>query len=88
MPAEQNEVENVPFPQNNLRQVGQQPPAQVMNAQGGAFLLDDEEDDRNRDWLDWAYVIMRFVMLMCILYFYSTPVRFITFIIASVIFFM
>lgn len=54
----------------------QQPPVVRMNAQGG--MVDDDDDEMERDWLDWFYVGVRFVLLMGILYFYSTPVRFFT----------
>lgn len=54
----------------------QQPPVVRMNAQGG--MVDDDDEEMERDWLDWFYVGVRFVLLMGILYFYSTPVRFFT----------
>jgi len=49
-----------------------------MNAQGGPLANDDEDEDemRNRDWLDWVYVFVRFLLLLCILYFYSSFDRF------------
>lgn len=47
-----------------------------MNAQGGPVVNDDDDDEMDRDWLDWFYVGVRFALLMCILYFYSTPARF------------
>lgn len=55
------------------------PPLQQMrlNAQGGRDVDDDEAGERgNRDWLDKTYVFVRFLMLLSILYFYSTPQRF------------
>jgi len=50
-----------------------------MNAQGGGMVLDDEdgEEGRRRDWLDWLYTFSRFSVLLSIVYFYSTPSRFI-----------
>jgi len=49
-----------------------------MNAQGGPIANDDDEDEmRNRDWLDWVYTFIRFMLLLCILYFYSSFDRFI-----------
>lgn len=48
-----------------------------MNAQGGALANDDDEDEMgNRDWLDWVYTFIRFLLLLCILYFYSSFDRF------------
>ena len=50
-----------------------------MNAQGGPLANDDDDDDemRNRDWLDWVYMSIRFLLLLCILYFYSSFDRFV-----------
>ncbi|XP_047455120.1 homocysteine-responsive endoplasmic reticulum-resident ubiquitin-like domain member 2 protein isoform X1 [Mugil cephalus] len=45
-----------------------------MNAQGGAVL---NEDDLNRDWLDWLYTLSRAGVLLSIVYFYSSFSRFI-----------
>ncbi|KAM5138583.1 homocysteine-responsive endoplasmic reticulum-resident ubiquitin-like domain member 1 protein [Mantella aurantiaca] len=44
-----------------------------MNAQGG---LVEEEDEINRDWLDWVYTAARFSIFLSILYFYSSLSRF------------
>ncbi|XP_068117601.1 homocysteine-responsive endoplasmic reticulum-resident ubiquitin-like domain member 1 protein [Hyperolius riggenbachi] len=44
-----------------------------MNAQGG---LVEEEEDVNRDWLDWVYTAARFSIFLSILYFYSSLSRF------------
>lgn len=65
-PVNQNVVNN------NQRQAAN--PNMVMNAQGGAVL--DDEDENNRDWLDWIYTFSRFGILMSILYFYSSVSRF------------
>lgn len=40
-----------------------------MNAQGGAVL---NEDELNRDWLDWLYTVARGGVLLGIIYFYSS----------------
>nr|XP_023675933.1 homocysteine-responsive endoplasmic reticulum-resident ubiquitin-like domain member 2 protein [Paramormyrops kingsleyae] len=45
-----------------------------MNAQGGAVLNDDE---LNRDWLDWVYTVSRAGILLSIVYFYSSFSRFV-----------
>nr|XP_004652350.1 homocysteine-responsive endoplasmic reticulum-resident ubiquitin-like domain member 2 protein isoform X2 [Jaculus jaculus] len=45
-----------------------------MNAQGGPVL---NEDDFNRDWLDWMYTFSRVAILLSIVYFYSSFSRFI-----------
>ncbi|XP_004629633.1 homocysteine-responsive endoplasmic reticulum-resident ubiquitin-like domain member 2 protein isoform X1 [Octodon degus] len=45
-----------------------------MNAQGGPAL---NEDDLNRDWLDWVYTLSRAAVLLSIVYFYSSFSRFV-----------
>ncbi|KAG9355687.1 hypothetical protein JZ751_000525 [Albula glossodonta] len=45
-----------------------------MNAQGGAVL---NEDELNRDWLDWVYTVSRAAILLSIVYFYSSFSRFV-----------
>ncbi|XP_072116846.1 homocysteine-responsive endoplasmic reticulum-resident ubiquitin-like domain member 2 protein [Mobula birostris] len=55
--------ENRPFNQNIQ-----------MNAQGGPVLNDE---DLNRDWLDWMYTMSRAGILLSIVYFYSSFSRFV-----------
>lgn len=45
-----------------------------MNAQGGPVI---NEEDFNRDWLDWIYTFTRATILFSIVYFYSSFSRFI-----------
>ncbi|XP_028904858.1 homocysteine-responsive endoplasmic reticulum-resident ubiquitin-like domain member 2 protein isoform X2 [Ornithorhynchus anatinus] len=45
-----------------------------MNAQGGAIV---NEEDVNRDWLDWMYTFSRAAILLSIVYFYSSFSRFV-----------
>ncbi|XP_054427328.1 homocysteine-responsive endoplasmic reticulum-resident ubiquitin-like domain member 2 protein isoform X2 [Pteronotus mesoamericanus] len=45
-----------------------------MNAQGGPVL---NEEDFNRDWLDWLYTFSRAAVLLSIVYFYSSFSRFV-----------
>lgn len=45
-----------------------------MNAQGGPVMNDE---DFNRDWLDWLYTFSRAAILLSIVYFYSSFSRFI-----------
>ncbi|KAF7692124.1 homocysteine-responsive endoplasmic reticulum-resident ubiquitin-like domain member 2 protein isoform X1 [Silurus meridionalis] len=45
-----------------------------MNAQGGAV---QNEDELNRDWLDWLYTVSRAAVLLSIVYFYSSFSRFV-----------
>ncbi|MBN3311038.1 homocysteine-responsive endoplasmic reticulum-resident ubiquitin-like domain member 1 protein [Amia ocellicauda] len=46
-----------------------------MNAQGGPVM--EDEEDMNRDWLDWIYTAARFSVFLSILYFYSSVSRFV-----------
>jgi len=56
----------------------QAPQQQAMNAQGGLAPADmDEDDPRNRDWLDYVYMACRASLLLMILYFYSSIERFV-----------
>ena len=45
-----------------------------MNAQGGPVM---NEDEVNRDWLDWMYTVLRAAILVSIVYFYSSFSRFV-----------
>lgn len=46
-----------------------------MNAQGGPVM--EDEEDMERDWLDWIYTASRFAVFLSIVYFYSNLSRFI-----------
>ncbi|XP_057291360.1 homocysteine-responsive endoplasmic reticulum-resident ubiquitin-like domain member 2 protein isoform X2 [Hydractinia symbiolongicarpus] len=46
---------------------------------GGPMVQEDEEENdnpRNRDWLDWLYMSLRLLMFLSIIYFYSSTSRF------------
>ena len=52
---------------------------QVMNAGGGGVMEEDDMNagaDRDRDILDWMYLTSRVVLLLSIVYFYSSIARF------------
>ncbi|XP_026156561.1 LOW QUALITY PROTEIN: homocysteine-responsive endoplasmic reticulum-resident ubiquitin-like domain member 2 protein [Mastacembelus armatus] len=49
-------------------------PEVQMNAQGGEIL---NEEELNRDWLDWVYTFSRAAILLSIVYFYSSFSRFV-----------
>lgn len=53
-----------PLPENQAAN-----PNLQMNVQGGAAL---NEDELNRDWLDWLYTVARGGVLLGIIYFYSS----------------
>ena len=52
-----------------------QNPQLIMNAAGGQAIFDDDEE-ANRDWLDISYLLIRFSLLLMIVYFYSSMSRF------------
>ncbi|KAM9383739.1 homocysteine-responsive endoplasmic reticulum-resident ubiquitin-like domain member 2 protein isoform 1-T3 [Pholidichthys leucotaenia] len=60
-------------PLNQRPQVVRNPEVQ-MNAQGGEVL---NEEELNRDWLDWVYTFSRAAILLSIVYFYSSFSRFV-----------
>ncbi|XP_062985752.1 homocysteine-responsive endoplasmic reticulum-resident ubiquitin-like domain member 2 protein isoform X2 [Elgaria multicarinata webbii] len=79
----------VPQPANSERAPANEPPAAPnvvppenrpvnqnvqMNAQGGPVM---NEEDFNRDWLDWMYTFSRAAILLSIVYFYSSFSRFV-----------
>uniref|UniRef100_A0A1A8KIQ3 Homocysteine-responsive endoplasmic reticulum-resident ubiquitin-like domain member 2 protein n=1 Tax=Nothobranchius kuhntae TaxID=321403 RepID=A0A1A8KIQ3_NOTKU len=62
-------------PQSRQPQVGRHGNPEVqMNAQGGEIL---NEEELNRDWLDWVYTFSRLAILLSIVYFYSSFSRFV-----------
>ncbi|KAG5856867.1 hypothetical protein ANANG_G00012460 [Anguilla anguilla] len=63
----------VPSPSHQQPAQPNDPPP-WMNAQGGALL---NEDELNRDWLDWIYTVSRAAILLSIVYFYSSFSRFV-----------
>ena len=70
-------AENQPANQNAAPQVVVNPAANQnlrMNAQGGPIV--EEDDEINRDWLDWTYSAATFSVFLSILYFYSSLSRF------------
>lgn len=62
-------------PQNLPQQAVPQPPQRdlAMNAQGG--VAEDDDEGRNRDWLDYVYTAARAGLLFVILYSYSSMER-------------
>ncbi|KAJ0066471.1 hypothetical protein NL108_013504, partial [Boleophthalmus pectinirostris] len=70
-PLGPNPLPEPPPPVNPNFQVN---PNIQMNAQGGAVL---NEDELNRDWLDWLYTVSRAAVLLSIVYFYSSFSRFV-----------
>ncbi|XP_034560818.1 homocysteine-responsive endoplasmic reticulum-resident ubiquitin-like domain member 2 protein isoform X2 [Notolabrus celidotus] len=81
-------------PQSNrlTDQPEQQPPGNrrgnpevQMNAQGGEIL---NEEELNRDWLDWVYTFSRAAILLSVVYFYSSFSRFITVMMAMLVLYL
>lgn len=77
--ANQNPINNLPVNQNPAQDGAFINPGEAnqnlrMNAQGGPVMEDDE--DMERDWLDWLYSTARFSVLLMIVYFNSNLSRF------------
>ncbi|KAM8892853.1 homocysteine-responsive endoplasmic reticulum-resident ubiquitin-like domain member 1 protein [Spinachia spinachia] len=77
--ANQNPMNNLPANQNLVQDAAFINPGEAnqnlrMNAQGGPVMDDDE--DVERDWLDWMYSATRFSVLLIIVYFNSSLSRF------------
>ncbi|XP_054165000.1 homocysteine-responsive endoplasmic reticulum-resident ubiquitin-like domain member 2 protein [Oppia nitens] len=67
----------------------QAPQVQRMNAgPGGQAVIDDDDEGRNRDWLDCFYWMSRAVVLFSIIYFYSSFTRFLLVIFLSVLLYL
>ncbi|XP_075998051.1 homocysteine-responsive endoplasmic reticulum-resident ubiquitin-like domain member 1 protein [Genypterus blacodes] len=78
--ANQNPINNLPANQNPAQDAAFINPAGAnqnirINAQGGPVMEDEEDVDR--DWLDWMYSAARFGVLLTIVYFNSSLSRFI-----------
>uniref|UniRef100_H3DJM9 Homocysteine-responsive endoplasmic reticulum-resident ubiquitin-like domain member 2 protein n=1 Tax=Tetraodon nigroviridis TaxID=99883 RepID=H3DJM9_TETNG len=83
-------TEPSPAPSNQHAQSQQAPAARVnqdvqMNAQGGEIL---NEEELNRDWLDWVYTVSRAVILLSVVYFYSSFSRFVMVMIAMLVLYL
>ncbi|KAK0142108.1 Homocysteine-responsive endoplasmic reticulum-resident ubiquitin-like domain member 1 protein [Merluccius polli] len=70
LPANQNPAPDAPFINPGAANQNMQ-----MNAQGGAVMEDEEEMER--DWLDWMYSAARLGVLLMIVYFNSSLSRFV-----------
>lgn len=83
--------EQTPAQSNQHDSQSQQPQAArvnqdvQMNAQGGEIL---NEDELNRDWLDWVYTIFRAVILLSVVYFYSSFSRFVMVMVAMLVLYL
>ncbi|XP_076589999.1 homocysteine-responsive endoplasmic reticulum-resident ubiquitin-like domain member 1 protein [Chaetodon auriga] len=77
--ANQNPINNLPANQNPVQDAAFINPGEAnqniqMNAQGGPMM--EDEEDVERDWLDWLYSAARFGVLLMIVYFNSSLSRF------------
>ncbi|XP_029378663.1 homocysteine-responsive endoplasmic reticulum-resident ubiquitin-like domain member 1 protein [Echeneis naucrates] len=77
--ANQNPINNLPANQNPAPNGAFINPGEAnqnmrMNAQGGPVM--EDEEDMERDWLDWLYSAARFCVLLMIVYFNSNLSRF------------
>uniref|UniRef100_A0A3B3W2R6 Homocysteine-inducible, endoplasmic reticulum stress-inducible, ubiquitin-like domain member 1 n=1 Tax=Poecilia latipinna TaxID=48699 RepID=A0A3B3W2R6_9TELE len=77
--ANQNPIDNLPVNQNPVQDAAFINPGEAnqnmrMNAQGGPVM--EDEEDVERDWLDWLYSAARLGVLLMIIYFNSNLSRF------------
>ncbi|KAM4733584.1 homocysteine-responsive endoplasmic reticulum-resident ubiquitin-like domain member 1 protein [Anableps anableps] len=77
--ANQNPIDNLPVNQNPVQDAAFINPGEAnqnmrMNAQGGPVM--EDEEDMERDWLDWLYSAARLCVLLMIIYFNSNLSRF------------
>ncbi|PWA24876.1 hypothetical protein CCH79_00010147 [Gambusia affinis] len=77
--ANQNPIDNLPVNQNPVQDAAFINPGEAnqnmrMNAQGGPVM--EDEEDVERDWLDWLYSAARLGVLLMIVYFNSNLSRF------------
>ena len=73
-------------PLSRRPQVGRHGNPEVqMNAQGGEIL---NEEELNRDWLDWVYTFSRAAILLSIVYFYSSFSRFVMVMMAMLVLYL
>nr|XP_046249513.1 homocysteine-responsive endoplasmic reticulum-resident ubiquitin-like domain member 1 protein [Scatophagus argus] len=77
--ANQNPINNLPANQNPVQDGAFINPGEAnqnmrLNAQGGPVM--EDEEDVERDWLDWLYSAARFGVLLVIVYFNSSLSRF------------
>lgn len=52
-----------------------QPPQPVAEPQQRRFPNIIQDEQENRDWLDILYSMSRLLILLCLVYFYSSPLR-------------
>jgi hypothetical protein len=76
-PDQHPAIQNAPAAQPaNQQAAPERNQPMVMNAAGEAVMDEDDDENANRDWLDWLYTLSRFGVLLSIVYFYSTFGRF------------
>ncbi|XP_042363065.1 homocysteine-responsive endoplasmic reticulum-resident ubiquitin-like domain member 2 protein isoform X1 [Plectropomus leopardus] len=85
-PDQPSSHSNPPDPLNQQPQADRRGNPEVqMNAQGGEIL---NEDELNRDWLDWVYTFSRAAILLSIVYFYSSFSRFVMVMMAMLVLYL
>ncbi|XP_069548971.1 homocysteine-responsive endoplasmic reticulum-resident ubiquitin-like domain member 2 protein isoform X2 [Brachyistius frenatus] len=85
-PGQPSTQSNQSNPLSQRPQVGRHGNPEVqMNAQGGEIL---NEEELNRDWLDWVYTFSRAAILLSIVYFYSSFSRFVMVMMAMLVLYL
>ncbi|XP_034401767.1 homocysteine-responsive endoplasmic reticulum-resident ubiquitin-like domain member 2 protein [Cyclopterus lumpus] len=85
-PDQSSTSSNQPDPLSQRPQADRRGNPEVqMNAQGGEIL---NEEELNRDWLDWVYTFSRAAILLSIVYFYSSFSRFVMVMMAMLVLYL
>jgi len=85
-PDQSSTPSNQPDPLSQRPQADRRGNPEVqMNAQGGEIL---NEEELNRDWLDWVYTFSRAAILLSIVYFYSSFSRFVMVMMAMLVLYL
>lgn len=66
---------NVAAPPVNQEVPQPQPPQPAAEPQQRRFPNIIQDEQENRDWLDILYSMSRLLILLCLVYFYSSPLR-------------
>ena len=85
-PGQPSAQSNQPDPLSQRPQADRRGNPEVqMNAQGGEIL---NEEELNRDWLDWVYTFSRAAILLSVVYFYSSFSRFVMVMMAMLVLYL
>ncbi|GBM90589.1 hypothetical protein AVEN_185143-1 [Araneus ventricosus] len=82
---------NFQQPPNTSEPVAPPPPPRPINQRNnvqGPLLMDENDEGVHRDWLEHGFLCCRFLVLFCIVYFYSSPERLMIVIVGTIVVFL